>query len=317
MHFRSSPHLATMLSIAALLAPAKSVGGDDPFSTVLAEGKTKKILGYPQCNFVFVESKDDITAGDGQSCDTMPGKAEMATTTTVNTFRLLKNANIPIAFKDVLTGNTFVAYNCAMIEYEVVTRRRPYGSYLKRNPTVDKDTRFTIPLVEFYLKTTNKKWEGNSIPCDDPLVIFRDGKAELHIPSKPLGQPFMALNDYPLTSKPKSLDQMKEMANQTFLCLENAWKKVGGELIDLKIEFGFNKDNQLVVADVIDNDSWRVLYEGKHLDKQVYRDGKAVIAKMKERGAGTEEMELANKELLATVATLYKKVAELTSQFNQ
>ena len=61
-----------------------------------------------------------------------------------------------------------------------------------------------------------------------------------------------------------------------FEILEKAWKKFDVDLIDMKIEVGINQNKEIVIADVIDNDSWRIWPNGdpkKQLDKQSFRDG--------------------------------------------
>ena len=61
-----------------------------------------------------------------------------------------------------------------------------------------------------------------------------------------------------------------------FEILEKAWKKFDVDLIDMKIEVGINQNKEIVIADVIDNESWRIWPNGdpkKQLDKQPFRDG--------------------------------------------
>ena len=44
----------------------------------------------------------------------------------------------------------------------------------------------------------------------------------------------------------------------------------------MKIEIGIDNNKELVIADVIDNDSWRIWPNGdskQQLDKQAFRDG--------------------------------------------
>jgi len=64
-----------------------------------------------------------------------------------------------------------------------------------------------------------------------------------------------------------------------FEILEKAWKKFNVDLIDMKIEIGIDNNKELVIADVIDNDSWRIWPNGdpkQQLDKQSFRDGEAL-----------------------------------------
>ena len=72
-------------------------------------------------------------------------------------------------------------------------------------------------------------------------------------------------------------------------------------LVDCKIEFGRNGEGQLLVADVIDNDSWRIWPGGdktRMLDKQIYRN-----------------MPEVTDERLQGLLAKYQQVAELTDRF--
>lgn len=268
---------------------------------ILAEGKTKVIGQSPSDPAkVIVVSKDDITAGDGAKHDLLSGKAAMATLTTCNNFRLLKAAGIPVGFDDQLSAISFSAPKCQMLPYEVVIRREAHGSYLKRTPGLSKGHLFPRLLVEFYLKTAGRKWKTHDLRCDDPLMQYdaEVGTVSVFEPSKPIaGQtPFLVLPEAEVFSHPGEnlfFEQMSAIARRAFLTLEKAWQLEGGRLVDCKVEFGLATDGTLLLADVIDNDSWRVLEDGAYLDKQVYRDGGELDA----------------------VAANYRRVAEITSHF--
>lgn len=87
----------------------------------LAEGKTKIIWpGNPVGKVVIIESKDDITAGDGERRDHIAGKAALATQTTSNVFRLLEEAGVPNHFLGRVGETKFRAKQAAMIPVDEV-----------------------------------------------------------------------------------------------------------------------------------------------------------------------------------------------------
>jgi phosphoribosylaminoimidazole carboxylase / phosphoribosylaminoimidazole-succinocarboxamide synthase len=270
--------------------------------TLVAEGKTKKIhLVKGSSDLVTVLSKDDITAGDGAKHDIIPDKGRLATATTSNVFRLLKACGLPVAFVEQDSATSFVAPKCVMLPYEVVVRREAHGSYLKRNPHLSKGQLFPQLIVEFFLKTKDRNWKGKSLICDDPLLIYAKEASQIQLfnPAKPVhGQePFLTLPASEVFSEDeewKIFPEMRRIARHAFLVLEKAWQLEGGTLVDFKVEFGFDSERNLLLADVIDNDSWRVVESGSYIDKQVYRDGAA----------------------LDDVAAKYRRVADITSHFH-
>jgi phosphoribosylaminoimidazole-succinocarboxamide synthase len=244
------------------------------FGSKLAEGKTKIIYAHPtKSDAVYMMHKDGITAGDGARRNTLPGKGALACRTTSNVFALLEKQGIRTHFLGAPAENINLVKRCAMIPLEVVMRRIATGSYLRRNPSVTEGTHFDPTLVEFFLKDDARH---------DPLVTDAEivaGKVATQV----------------------EVDAMRETGRRVFQVLEQAWAKLDVTLVDCKIESGRTADGQLLVADVIDNDSWRIWPGGdksRMLDKQIYRN-----------------MPDVTDEKLAALLTKYHQVADLTDQF--
>lgn len=275
----------------------------------IAEGKTKVIIdatnkdvhddGCATCKKVLIISKDDITAGDGETKESFIGKAQAANKTTINAFKLLKERGIPTHFLSPFDDQSFLALRAEMIPLEVVTRRIAIGSYLKRNPNVPEGHVFDMLEYELFYKDDK---------LHDPFVVFDhiygSGSLQLHRADVPTnsGKHVSHLKTIEFYA---DYDQMRIIALQVFLILEEAWKELGVVLYDMKIEFGLVDDGlggkRLVVADVIDNDSWRIRdREGKQLDKQVFRDAVKT---------GVTEADLEE------IGNNYELVAKLTEQF--
>jgi len=263
----------------------------------LAEGKTK-IIWDDGDNLVLVESKDDITAGDGTKRDIIHNKGILATTTTSNCFALLNKRGVQTHFVKQVDERTFLANRAQMIPLELVVRRIATGSYLKRRPDVKEGT--VLPyLIEFFDKD-----DANH----DPLVIhdFASQRILRYHPKQSLNGGLLdekLMSDSEARKWHRVIPELRGYAYHTFMILEEVWAKLGVTLVDLKIEcgWGWTRNLNLLVADVIDNDSWRIWPGGNKAemkDKEVYR--------------GLRE---STPEALGEIKKNYAWVAEQTSKF--
>jgi phosphoribosylaminoimidazole-succinocarboxamide synthase len=242
----------------------------------LAEGKTKIIYAHPhKSDVVYMVHKDGLTAGDGARRSTLAGKAKLACQTTSNVFYLLEQEGVETHYIGMVADDVNLVAKCAMIPLEVVMRRIATGSFLKRTPGIVEGTRFEPTVVEFFYKDDAQH---------DPLVT---------------DEQILAMG----LATASEIDLLRDSGRRVFEVLETAWAKLDVALVDLKIEFGRTADGSLLVADVIDNDSWRIWPGGdknRMLDKQVYRNLPEVTD-----------------EALREVLLKYAQVAELTMRFIQ
>jgi phosphoribosylaminoimidazole carboxylase/phosphoribosylaminoimidazole-succinocarboxamide synthase len=224
---------------------------------LINEGKTKEIFDLPKLpGCVLVQSKDRITAGDGARQHDLAGKAAISTATTSKVFELLNVVGVKTHFVKRASETAFVAKKCDMVPIEWVTRRVATGSFLKRNEGVKEGLRFNPPKQETFFKD-----DANNDPQWSDEVLL---SAEIKVGGLTIGK--------------DEIDFMQRTSLVVFEVLERAWASIDCALIDMKIEFGAY-EGELMVADVIDSDSWRLWPSGdKRLmkDKQVYRDLKIV-----------------------------------------
>lgn len=247
----------------------------------IARGKTKVLFEQPgQPDTLVVAQTDSISAGDGARRNEIAGKGRLAAQTTARVFRLLNLCGLPTHY---LNGgedddqNEMLVRRCNMIPLEVVVRGVAAGSLVRRNPGMQRGAMLVPRMVEFFLKD-----DANHDPLIAPDEVIAQGIAN-----------------------PAEISAMSEIARLTFEVLAHAWRKQDTLLVDLKIEFGrlISGENkgQIVIADVIDNDSWRIWPQGREdrmLDKQMYRN----LENVDEAG-------------LSRVKDAYEQVAEMAGAF--
>jgi phosphoribosylaminoimidazole-succinocarboxamide synthase len=222
---------------------------DSRYGPRLAEGKTKIIYAMPpgaeNGGLVYMVHKDDITAGDGAKRDVIADKGELSCRTTSAVFRYLERRGIPTHYVDTLDERTMLVRGVEMIPIEWVARRLAAGSYVRRTG-VAEGTRFDPVILELFLKDDAR--HDPQITAEEAVSTGLCTQAEV--------------------------DEALRVTEQVFLRLEEAWAEQDIQLVDLKIEFGRTPDG-ILVADVVDNDSWRLWPGGRReqmLDKQVYRE---------------------------------------------
>lgn len=244
------------------------------YGAKLAEGKTKVVYAHPSDPaLVVLVHKDSISAGDGARRNEIEGKGALSGRTAANVFRFLNQSGVATHFVDAPSTVEMVTQRCEMIPVEVVMRRRATGSYLRRHPEIAEGTTFDPTLVEFFIKD-----DANHDPQISEEAMVAQGVATAD-----------------------EVAQMTEQGRRVFELLEQAWAAHDVALIDLKIEFGRDPSGNLVVADMIDNDSWRIWPGGEKdrmLDKQIYRNMPSVTS-----------------EGLDALKQKYAEVAELTERF--
>jgi phosphoribosylaminoimidazole-succinocarboxamide synthase len=248
----------------------------------ITRGKTKALFESPeQPDVAVMKSMDSITAGDGARRNVIEGKGRLASQTTARVFRLLNLCGFPTHY---LSGgedddeNEIMVRRCQMIPLEVVVRGVAAGSYVKRK-NIQRGSLLLPRVQEFFIKD-----DANHDPLIEPDEIVARGIAN-----------------------PGEIAAMGEIARMVFEVLAHAWRRRDVLLIDLKIEFGRllggDGKGSLVIADVVDNDAWRIWPGGREemmLDKQMYRNLKDVTP-----------------EALDQVKEAYERVAEIVGSFPQ
>lgn len=212
------------------------------------EGKSKRVYVKDE-HTVLLEFKDDVTAMDGAVKALMKDKGVINAAISAYLFKYLEENNVKTHFIDYDGFRIITAKKLRIIPIEVIVRNYAYGSLLKRMPLYKLLQKLDPPLVEFHFKDDS---------LHDPLILFED------IVNTGL------LNENELTEIIKQAAKINNLLTKLFSSKNLL-------LVDIKLEFGKNLNNEILLADELSGDIFRVLDENRnHLDKEVFRKSKDV-----------------------------------------
>ena len=201
---------------------------DNKFELIY-EGKAKKVFSYNDEDKVLIEFKDDATAFNALKKAKFNGKGKLNCLISSKIFELLAENNIPTHFIELKNENTMIAQKIKVIPLEIVLRNIAYGS-LCRQTTIKPGTVLGKPLIDIYLKNDE---------LNDPL-ISKDRIELMNILSS------------------KDLNLIIDLTLKINSILKNFFKNIQLELVDFKLEFGFDYTNNIILGDEISPDNCRL-----------------------------------------------------------
>ncbi|SFV68225.1 Phosphoribosylaminoimidazole-succinocarboxamide synthase [hydrothermal vent metagenome] len=214
---------------------------------LLYEGKAKKIWETEDENLLISEFKDSLTAFNGEKKSSEAGKGELNNKISTELFKYLAQKGVPTHYVDTIDENNMLHKRAEVIYLEVIVRNIATGSLSKNLGIADK-TVLPFTLVEFDYK-------------NDAL-----GDPKLN------DQHCLILN---LVKSTDELDYIRFMARRINTLLSEFYAQLDIKVVDFKLEFGRDKDGNIILIDELSPDNFRLwdANTDEKLDKDRFRQG--------------------------------------------
>ena len=208
----------------------------------LVKGKVKTVYSVDNVEHVMIVYHDRVTAGNGEKEDTIDKKGEINCKITDILFSQIEKQNVK-THRLSTTGNTMLCQKVDIIPIEFVVRNVAAGSIV-RQTTIKEGTKLEFPLVEYYLKDDSK---------NDPLLT----------------EDRLAIMGY------DNLTEIEMKCLAVNMVLKDVFSRIGLDVIDFKLEFGYDSGQNLLLADELSPDSMRLWKKGtqESMDKDIFRKG--------------------------------------------
>lgn len=210
---------------------------------LIYSGKAKDIYSTDDDNVIISVYKDQATMLNGARKEEVKGKGILNNRISSFIFDKLNAAGVATHFIEQLSDTEQLNKKVDIIPLEVVLRNVTTGSFSKRFG-VEEGLELATPIVEFYYKNDD---------LDDPFIN------DEHVA-------FLDL------ASAEDLAYIKAETRKINDFLKDLFAQIGLRLVDFKLEFGYDKDGHILLADEFSPDNCRLWdAEGNHLDKDVFR----------------------------------------------
>ncbi|MCR5353014.1 MAG: phosphoribosylaminoimidazolesuccinocarboxamide synthase [Clostridiales bacterium] len=210
-------------------------------------GKTKNVFALDNGNYLL-KFKDDCTGKDGVFDPgensiglTIEGVGDVNLRMSVYFFEKINAAGIKTHFVSANLSDTTMEVLPAKVfgkGLEVICRYKAVGSFFRRYSDYVKEGEDLDAYVEMTFKNDEK---------GDPLVT-KDGLVVLGVMTE------------------KQYDDIKEMTKKITKIVADDLKEKGLDLYDIKFEFGYDADGEVMLIDEIASGNMRVYKDGKYID---------------------------------------------------
>ena len=205
-------------------------------SQKLYEGKAKILYTTEDPEILLTYFKDDATAFNAQKKGRITDKGRMNCSISSKLFQTLEIQGIKTHFIDNPTPNQMRVRAVKIIPIEVVVRNIAAGSLCKQTG-LELGTLLPQPLVEFYYKNDSL---GDPLLTSDRLYLLQ-------------------------LATPEQVDTITHLALQINKLLQGIFQQCGITLVDFKLEFGVDSQQQILLADEISPDTCR-LWDASEVD---------------------------------------------------
>ena len=214
--------------------------------TEIIQGKVKTVFSTDQADQVIIQYEDRVTAGNGEKVAYPEGKGNVCCLISAVLFEHLESRGIRTHYQSLPTWRAMACKRLTIIPVEVIVRNIAAGSIV-RTTNLAEGTLLNPPLVEFFLKDDSK---------NDPLLT-PDRVKLMGVDTEPLIENALMINSE----------------------LQQLFTLMGIDLVDFKLEFGFDVHGDLFLGDELSPDNMRLWKKGtkERFDKDLFRKGEGDI----------------------------------------